>query len=581
MRLLVPTGALILALAGFCQAHMIGDESHDAGFLRDGGPDPLESARVRLMAAASVPAASGSPSASSLIQGVFGAFPGKVRTRTDGQFLFVESDGLPDHGMMIGITAWQQQVPLPQAYTGDNAWRIPLRPVPAATPVSIKGRFLRGAIALAVNGIPIFNPQNNRGEIAQEIGELDQWGGHCGRADDYHYHAAPFHLETIVGKGKPIAYALDGYPIYGSTGPDGKPVDEKSLDALRGKVGADGQYAYYGSTKYPYVMGGFHGVVVEKEGQVDPQPRAQTVREAGAPLRGAKITGFTAKENKSFSLKYEVSGETRSINYVVNPDKSVKFDFVDGRGQLKSETYSPRQGGVGGGNRPPGEQNGSGGQKKGRRPGPEGADGNRPPGDRADARPARESGSGAAPFILSAKHSGNFVLQSSAVTNGGALPAEFTGDGAGATPPLEWKGAPVGTKSYALVMDHLAPGNDMKCYWTMWDIPGDVRSLAKNVKGVGKLGPGFKGQLGYEPPHSQGPGLKTYTLHVYALSAAPKLDRPQREVTRDVLLTAIKDLVLDSADLKVTYTRSGSGGGDGERRGPGGPGGKKKGEAAF
>ncbi|MGB4709182.1 MAG: hypothetical protein WBH50_06565, partial [Fuerstiella sp.] len=32
-------------------------------------------------------------------------------------------------------------------------------------------------------------------------GELDEWGGHCGRGDDYHYHTAPVHLETIVGKG--------------------------------------------------------------------------------------------------------------------------------------------------------------------------------------------------------------------------------------------------------------------------------------------------------------------------------------------------------------------------------------------
>ena len=68
--------------------------------------------------------------------------------------------------MMVGITTWQQQVPLPQNYTGDNAWRVPLHPVPSKTPVSIKGRFLRGAIALAANGIPIFNPQNNRGEVS-------------------------------------------------------------------------------------------------------------------------------------------------------------------------------------------------------------------------------------------------------------------------------------------------------------------------------------------------------------------------------------------------------------------------------
>jgi len=158
-------------------------------------------------------------------------------------------------------------------------------------------------------------------------------------------------------------------------------------------------------------------------------------------------------------------------------------------------------------------------------------------------------------MILQPKHSGKFVLTSSVVKDGGALPVEFNGDAAGASPPLEWRSAPEGTKSFALVMDHLAPGNVMKCYWTMWDIPATTTSLAKNARDIGKLGVSFRGQLGYEPPHSQGPGLKTYTIHVYALSTSPKLPDSAREVTRDVLLTAIKNSILDSAELKVTYTR--------------------------
>ena len=82
--------------------------------------------------------------------------------------------------------------------------------------MSAKTNFFRGAIALAVNGVPIFNPIKNNGVTDTLIaGELDKWGGHCGRADDYHYHVAPVHLEKLTGKGKPLAFALDGYPIYG------------------------------------------------------------------------------------------------------------------------------------------------------------------------------------------------------------------------------------------------------------------------------------------------------------------------------------------------------------------------------
>ena len=242
--------------------------------------------------------------------GIFEAFAPTVNVRWDEKFLYIESNGLSAHGMMVGITAWQQQVPLPQPYVGKNAWRIPLHPVASANPVSIKGRFLRGAIALAANGVPIFNPQNNRGEISQEIGELDEWGGHCGRGDDYHYHAAPLHLQSVVGAGRPIAYALDGYAIHGLAEPDG--AKPEKLDAFNGHETAGLGYHYHGSMKYPYVNGGFHGEVVEREGQVDPQPRAQSVRPAQPPLRGAKITGFEGTPGKTpVTLRYTVNGNPR------------------------------------------------------------------------------------------------------------------------------------------------------------------------------------------------------------------------------------------------------------------------------
>ena len=172
------------------------------------------------------------------------------------------------------------------------------------------------------------------------------------------------------------------------------------------------------------------------------------------------------------------------------------------------------------------------------------------------------------PFILETKRSGNFVLTSSAVKDGQELPKEFNGDGDGATLPLNWKGAPAGTKSFALVMDHLAKGPEMKCYWTMWDIPPTVTSLPKNVQGVGKLGATWKRGETYITPHSAGGGPKTYTLHLYALSKTPELPQPAGEVTREVLLTAIKDSILDSAELKVVYTPHGAG----DQRGPGSPG---------
>ena len=59
------------------------------------------------------------------------------------------------------------------------AWRIPLKPVEAKTPLSAKDHFFRGAIALAVNGVPIFNPIKNDGKTDVFLaGELDEFLDH-------------------------------------------------------------------------------------------------------------------------------------------------------------------------------------------------------------------------------------------------------------------------------------------------------------------------------------------------------------------------------------------------------------------
>ena len=124
-----------------------------------------------------------------------------VKWHQDENFYYLESTGMPTHKMMVGITAWQQQVPLPQDFTGDNAFKIPRHPVFSDKPVSAKTALFSGAIAVAVNGIPIFNPIKNDGHTdTYTAGELDLFGGHCGRADDYHYHIAPLFLVDVVGK---------------------------------------------------------------------------------------------------------------------------------------------------------------------------------------------------------------------------------------------------------------------------------------------------------------------------------------------------------------------------------------------
>lgn len=464
----------------------------------------------------------------------FQAFKGKLQFRWNESTLFIDSNGLPDHPMMTGITNWQQQVPLPQPYSGDNAWQIPLKPRMAESPISAKKALYRGAIALAVNGVPIFNALNNRGEDAFKIGELDEFGGHCGKADDYHYHIAPLHLQKIVGDGNPIGYALDGFPLYGLT--------DHKLDEFNGRFDDNGNYRYHSTKTYPYINGGLKGIVQVRNDGVEPQPRAAPVREAQRPLRGARITDFAADaDKKKFSLKYDVNGAKRIIEYKINANGSYTFTFVDESGRAQTETYMRREG------KGP---NDKGPDKKGD--------------DKKKDDEKKKKGKGPSDNTKNAEllnrvpttifpKAAKLKVTSPAFEEGGRMPVEFTGDGDGVSPPLAWNGAPRETKAYALNLWHVPDPGGIKSYWVVYNIPATVTNLPKNAQGIGTIGLNDKSRPGYDPMKSKGPGAKEYHVTVFALSAEPKFRTDK--VTRDELLDTIKDIVLAEGTLTYRYER--------------------------
>lgn len=559
--------------------------------------EEVKATNERLAAAGVLPPASPAPPTTpdappkSPVQAApFKAFAPFVSTRWDDRWLYVESDGLPhapplpggrsgnyvfSHPMMVGITAWQQQVPLPQNYRGANAWQIPLKPEIADKPVSAKEQLFRGAIALAANGVPIFNPIKNDGRTDTFLaGELDEFGGHCGRADDYHYHIAPTHLQRYVGAGQPIAYALDGFPIYGLFDPSAKPGgpdaekccplgSHEKLDELNGHhapalegspPGAKGLYHYHASVKYPYLNGGMRGKVTVKDDQIDPQPRASSPRPALPPLRGAKITGFRGvgglggamgKEGEpGWSLEYTIAGKKHLVNYRLENGKWI-FDFVDPTSGTKTETYdasSPqrRQGGGGG-------RGGGGGD---RRPREDGAGGhNRPP------RPARDAAPQTAPEPATKPATTGFALASIDVTDG-RLSIECTCDGKSRPPALSWGTPPEGTRAFAVVMHLITRDNDTHMYMVVANIPAAARELKGGEASGGTWGQNTVNRKNeYAPPCSQGPGDKTYTITLYALSAEATIPAGT-PLTRDALLAAIKDTTLGTATLDVKYARA-------------------------
>jgi phosphatidylethanolamine-binding protein (PEBP) family uncharacterized protein len=154
---------------------------------------------------------------------------------------------------------------------------------------------------------------------------------------------------------------------------------------------------------------------------------------------------------------------------------------------------------------------------------------------------------------------GVFTLSSSVAVEGDALSADYTCDGTGASPPLAWTNVPAGTKEFALLMTTIPVTGAIKYNWVLSGIPSGTTALARNSSGIGVGGVGSDGPItGYQAPCSQGPGLKTYTFSLYALSAAPSLSVAANVVTGDALNNAIAAITLGSSVLNVNYTRGSS-----------------------
>lgn len=267
-----------------------------------------------------------------------------VSASTDNNYMYIESDGMPNIPMMVGITSWQQQVPIPQNYRGDNKWVVPKNPAKAQEAMSLKNNFFKGAVGVGLDGVPIFNALNNRGEDAYLAGELDEYGGHSGRADDYHYHIAPTYINKKLGNGCPIAIMLDGYFLYGFNEPNGTPVNYSQLDSSMGHEHDNLTYHYHASKNCPYINQAMHGEVqLEKTRNNElaiVQPRTTPIRPFLQPLRGAMITGFMQdRENNSYALKYSYWDKPYTLKYSKN-GSTWTFLIPDHKGNVLTETYT-------------------------------------------------------------------------------------------------------------------------------------------------------------------------------------------------------------------------------------------------
>jgi Raf kinase inhibitor-like YbhB/YbcL family protein len=164
------------------------------------------------------------------------------------------------------------------------------------------------------------------------------------------------------------------------------------------------------------------------------------------------------------------------------------------------------------------------------------------------------------------------TLRSSAFAEGEMIPKEFTCDGAGMSPPLEWSGVPQGAKRLALICEDPDAPMGTFTHWVAVDLPFSLKGLKESVpaepvipaasmvvngeaevKTAGQQGKNDFGKLGYGGPCPPS-GTHRYVFRIYALDAAIEPDAGS--LTRSDVLKAIKGHILAEGRLIGRYSRS-------------------------
>ncbi len=149
-------------------------------------------------------------------------------------------------------------------------------------------------------------------------------------------------------------------------------------------------------------------------------------------------------------------------------------------------------------------------------------------------------------------------IQSSSFPNGGAIPRDYTCDGADLSPQLQWQSAPASTKSFAIVMDDPDAPIDFT-HWLVYNIPPGLRELPQNAsthaaahQGAAEGRNSF-GRLGYGGPCPPAGTPHHYVFHLYALDA--RLGLPPG-VAREQLESAMSQHILAEGQIVGIYQRA-------------------------
>jgi Raf kinase inhibitor-like YbhB/YbcL family protein len=148
------------------------------------------------------------------------------------------------------------------------------------------------------------------------------------------------------------------------------------------------------------------------------------------------------------------------------------------------------------------------------------------------------------------------LLSSPAFSDGQAIPNKYTCHGQDISPPLEWSGTPLQTKSIALICEDPDSPSGTFTHWVIFDVPVGATGLVENVPKTATLPDGSRqgqngfGNIGYNGPCPPGGKLHHYIFRIYALDAPLTLNSG---ASGDDLLNAMNNHILAQAKLTGTY----------------------------
>ncbi|MDO8564425.1 MAG: YbhB/YbcL family Raf kinase inhibitor-like protein [bacterium] len=149
----------------------------------------------------------------------------------------------------------------------------------------------------------------------------------------------------------------------------------------------------------------------------------------------------------------------------------------------------------------------------------------------------------------------SFLLHSPAFVHNGTLPAKYTCDGEGISPPLEIQNPPLHAKSLVLIMDDPDAENGPPAggwvHWLLFNIPPETEILEEGKEPPGIAGRNSWGKVGYGgacPPS----GTHRYVCTVYALNIELTLPVGSE---KEAVLAACQGHIISEAQLIGMYGR--------------------------